>query len=101
MTTYVITIAIFVAILAAVSAPAVLTARSHGRTGTMTRFAGAALLTGLAIGFFDARYQRAYDICVAEGRGQCEAIGFTGLQLLIIVGFLIASMVVTYRVFND
>lgn len=99
--TYVLAISIFTGILLVLSLPAILTARSHGKTAIMVRFIAAAVGTGLVFGFFDGRYQRAYDLCVAEGRLQCENVGLTGLQLLIVVGFLIASMTMTYRIFND
>lgn len=93
--------AVTAAILLFVSVPVILTARSQNRPTVGIGFVAACLIVGGGVGFLDARYQRAYEVCTQEGRGSCVDYGFTGFQALILVGFLVGSMVMTYRIFND
>jgi hypothetical protein len=89
------------AILIAVSAPAILTARSHRLPGTMYRFLIAAVGFGVVIGYLDARYRAAYTQCKAEGLGRCVNDGFNGLEVMVVVGFLVTSMVRSYQIYNN
>jgi hypothetical protein len=88
-------------ILLVVSAPALFMARRRNRPVLIKRFMTAAAVGGTFCGIVAAGSQRLVNQCEAEGNPSCFDAGADGMIILLIVGFLGASLLWTYLLFND
>ncbi len=102
MLSFLITVAIYVAILLVCSAPAVVVAQRNPYFGTVGRkFLLAALACGLVCGLVVASSKQLVKQCESGGNTQCHDSGATGLVTIVIGGFAITSAVRAYLMATD
>lgn len=88
-------------ILLVVCAPVLFFAYRNKRRTLIKRFVTATAIGGVFCGVITAGSQRLVDRCVAEGNTSCFDAGADGMKLMLIGGFLCASVLWTYFLATD
>jgi hypothetical protein len=100
MTTFVVALVGYSAILLLLGFPVVVIARRRRRPDTAKKFVVAALVIGLILAVVSAGSAHLVARCESAGNTSCNDYGSTGLQVLAVIGFGIASWwtaVILYR----
>lgn len=88
-------------ILLAASAPVLFFAYRNRRRTLIKRFVTAAAIGGVFCGVITAGSQRLVDQCEAEGNPSCFDAGADGMIIMVIGGFIGASLLWTYFLATD
>ena len=92
MATFAVAFVLFTGALLVISVPVVFLARRRGRSKTARRFLIAAGAVGLICAIVSAGSERLEGQCQTAGNPNCYDFGGTGLQFLLVAGYIISAL---------
>lgn len=99
--TFLRTALVILGILVALGLPLWLVAWRERRRDTIRNFAIGALVVAVLAGIVAFTSQRAVEQCIAANGRQCIDPGSNGVQLVMVVLYVIANWFVAYKIWSD